>query len=83
MQAEPLDTEKSKEQTLSQPDNEVDDTIEVIGTDGETITSIPQNEIKQKIPFHSRKNMQKNGITFGLQMMRWELEVQKRSSVEI
>ena len=42
MQAEPLDTEKSREQTLSQPDNEVDDTIEVIGTDGEIITAVPQ-----------------------------------------
>lgn len=64
MQAEPLDTEKSKEQTLSQPDNEVDDTIEVIGTDGETITSIPQkrNQTEDTIPQQKEHAEERNNF---------------------
>lgn len=83
MQAETLDTEKLEEPTLSQSNNEVTDTIDVIGTDGEIITAVPQkrNQTEDVIP--QQKKVQNNGITFRLQMMRWGLEIQKKSFVEI
>ena len=48
MQEEPFDMEKLEEQNLSQPDNEVADMIDVIGTDGEIITAVPQKRNQTK-----------------------------------
>lgn len=83
MQAEPLDTEKSKEPILSQSNTEVGDTIDVIGADGEIITAVPQkrNQTEEDVA-PQQKKVQNNRITFRLQTMRWELEAQKKSFVE-
>ena len=48
MQEEPFDMEKLEEPNFSQPDNEVADTIDVIGTDGEIITAVPQKRNQTK-----------------------------------
>ena len=65
MQEEPFDMEKLEEQNLSQPDNEVADMIDVIGTDGEIITAVPQkrNQTKEDtIP--QQKEYAKEGNNF-------------------
>lgn len=48
IQEEPFGMEKLEEPNLSQPDNEVADTIDVIGTDGEIITAVPQKRNQTK-----------------------------------
>ena len=53
MQEEPFDMEKLEEQNLSQPANEVADMIDVIGTDGEIITAVPQKTKSNKRRYHS------------------------------
>ena len=65
MQEEPFDMEKLEEQNLSQPANEVADMIDVIGTDGEIITAVPQkrNQTKEDtIP--QQKEYAKEGNNF-------------------
>lgn len=57
MQAEPIDTEKSKEPILSQSNTEVGDTIDVIGADGEIITAVPQkrNQTEEDVAPQQKK----------------------------
>ena len=65
MQEEPFDMEKLEEPNFSQPDNEVADTIDVIGTDGEIITAVPQKQNPTKedtIP--QQKEYAKEGNNF-------------------
>lgn len=65
MQEEPFDMEKLEEPNLSQPDNEFADMIDVIGTDGEIITAVPQkrNQTKEDtIP--QQKEYAKEGNNF-------------------
>ena len=65
MQEEPFDMEKLEEPNFSQPNNEVADTIDVIGTDGEIITAVPQKRNPTKedtIP--QQKEYAKEGNNF-------------------
>ena len=64
MQAETLDTEKLEEPTLSQSNNEITDTIDVIGTDGEIITAVPQkrNQTEDVIPQQKKSAEQRNNF---------------------